>query len=298
MTIKLGVSRHGIQPGILSSGPVSSGPRARTGQGRVLGGVVFSALACLALAACSGSDGGDDPIAENETPGDTAQTPPRGQGDGDGTVTTPGVTNEGNPAVTGRDDGEDTQAGSEDEESEAGGMSTSPVATAIEVPDTEHCAAVADWDPEWVQFEEEVLLLVNEFRSQPADCGVEGQFAAAPPLAMDPTLRCSARLHSLDMFERDFFDHDNPDGLDPFQRMQEAGFEGQRMGENIAAGQRTPEEVMDAWMESDGHCSNIMLPQYTLIGIGFDPGGEQTRGSLNNYWTQNFGTPFEQRRSR
>ena len=154
---------------------------------------------------------------------------------------------------------------------------------------------MADWDPEWVQFEEEVLLLVNEFRSEPADCGTEGQFAAAAPLTMNPILRCSSRLHSLDMFERDFFEHETPDGVDPFERMAEAGFVGSGGGENIALGQSTPEEVMVAWMESDGHCANVMRAAFDTIGVGYHPGAGQ-RGIGSNYWTQNFGAPPFMRR--
>ena len=159
-----------------------------------------------------------------------------------------------------------------------------------EVPDGEHCSAVGDWDPEWVQFEEEVLLLVNENRAQAADCGVDGQFDAAPPLVMDPILRCSARLQSLDMFERNFFDHTNPDGKDPFERMDAAGFKGSGAGENIAVGQTSPEQVMQSWMDSDGHCSNVMRSNYTMLGVGYHPGAGG-RGLGSNYWTQNFGAP-------
>ena len=159
-----------------------------------------------------------------------------------------------------------------------------------QVPATEHCAAVADWDPLWVQFEEEVLLLVNEVRSQPADCGDEGFFPAAGPLVMDPVLRCSARLHSLDMFERHFFNHVNPDGKDPFERMGAAGFRGGGAAENIAVGQISPEQVMQSWMASDSHCSNVMRRSYTLLGVGYHPGTGK-RGLSSNYWTQNFGAP-------
>lgn len=159
-----------------------------------------------------------------------------------------------------------------------------------DVPDTEHCSEVSDWDPEWVQFEEEVLALVNENRSQAADCGVDGEFAAAPPLVMDPILRCSARLQSLDMFERNFFNHTNPDGKDPFERMDAAGFKGGGAGENIAVGQVSPEQVMRSWMDSDGHCSNVMRANYTMLGVGYHPGAGG-RGLGSNYWTQNFGAP-------
>ena len=108
-----------------------------------------------------------------------------------------GTSNEGAPNVTGLDetgDAEDDEPGSAiDGEEDAEQMSMMPVES-LEVPAGAYCEDVANWDPEWVQFEEEVLLLVNEFRSEPADCGVEGQFAAAPPLSMNPILRCSARL--------------------------------------------------------------------------------------------------------
>jgi uncharacterized protein YkwD len=268
------------------------------GRARALGGVYFSAAMSLVLAACSGEDA-DEPAGDSE-PSAAGERPAGSQSD-DSSPEPTTRTDEGNPVVTGIDSGEsDTNtddADDADTDAEASQTPDAPVAQP-EVPATEHCAAVADWDPEWVQFEEEVLELVNEFRSGPADCGVEGQFQAAPPLAMDATLRCSARLHSVDMFEREYFDHNNPDGLDPFQRMQEAGFDGQRMGENIAQGQRTPADVMDDWMASDGHCANIMQPQYTLIGIGFEAGTEQVFGGASNYWTQNFGTPFPERRSR
>lgn len=163
-----------------------------------------------------------------------------------------------------------------------------------EVPATDHCAAVADWDPAWSQWEDEVLQIVNDVRAIGADCGEEGQFGPAEPLAMDPILRCSSRLHSLDMYERDYFDHDNPDGLDPFQRMEEAGFSGSYMGENIAYGQQNPEQVMEAWVDSDGHCSNIMNPNYTLIGVGYYPGAESRRDGKQHFWTQNFGAPQRQ----
>jgi len=107
---------------------------------------------------------------------------------------------------------------------------------------------------------------------------------------MDPILRCSARLHSLDMFERAFFGHINPDGLDPFERMAAAGFHGSGAGENIAVGQTSPQQVMKSWMESDDHCANVMRPNYTMLGVGYHPGAGG-RGLGSNFWTQNFGAP-------
>jgi uncharacterized protein YkwD len=265
--------------------------------------VLAGGLSAFAVA-CSGDvESGAEPEDENLP---LASMPPAmtnmgsdGQGAGDAeTAEGEETSNEGAPEASGLNGSEnapgtepgnavDAKAGEDDE------MSMMPV-EALEVPAGAYCEDVADWDPEWVQFEEEVLLLVNEFRSEPADCGVEGQFAAAAPVSMNPILRCSARLHSLDMFTRDYFEHDNPDGLDPFERMDAAGFQGGGGGENIAVGQQTPEEVMQAWMDSDGHCANVMRGAFDTIGIGYHPGAGQ-RGLGSNYWTQNFGAPAPMR---
>jgi uncharacterized protein YkwD len=165
-----------------------------------------------------------------------------------------------------------------------GGGSSSP---GDDVPATDHCAPVADWNPAWVAFEEEVLQLVNEYRAMGYNCDTEGQFGAAGPLTTQPNLRCSARLHSQDMAMRDYFAHDNPDGDGPSERMDAAGYMGGTWGENIAMGQRTPQEVVDGWMDSDGHCANIMREQFTQIGVGFYQGSDRSA----YYWTQNFGAP-------
>ncbi len=89
------------------------------------------------------------------------------------------------------------------------------------------------------------------------------------------------------MANQGFFDHNNPNtGTNPFQRMQAAGFQGQTMGENIAAGQPTPQSVVDGWMNSPGHCKNILNGGYRFIGIGyfFSPTDQ-----YRHMWTQNFG---------
>jgi uncharacterized protein YkwD len=216
-------------------------------------------------------------------PGDSANTDASGSAPADS----------GDNAAT-RPDGDDSAAGANGSSPSAGpgrdGASPVVSLATLDVPSGEYCAAVSAWDPAWVQFEEEVLLLVNEERAQPADCGEDGKFAATGPVVMDPILRCSARLHSLDMFERGFFDHINPDGLDPFERMGAAGFHGSGAGENIAVGQTSPQQVMRSWMESDGHCANVMRPSYTMLGVGYHPGAGG-RGLGSNFWTQNFGAP-------
>jgi uncharacterized protein YkwD len=101
---------------------------------------------------------------------------------------------------------------------------------------------------------------------------------------MDPALQCAARLHSKDMADREFFAHDNPSGEDPWVRIEAAGFTGFAGGENIAAGRATGQETVDQWMDSDGHCANIMNPEFQFIGVGYYPGGE-----YGHLWTQTFG---------
>lgn len=165
-------------------------------------------------------------------------------------------------------------------------------ASSGDVPSSAHCAPASQWDPAWTEFESEVLRLTNEARAKGADCGSEGKFDATTALTMSPILRCSARLHSADMGEQDYFSHTNLEMINPFQRMMMAGYSGQAMGENIAKGQQTPEEVVSGWLESDGHCANIMGPMYTEIGVGYWEGEAESRFfNGNKLWTQNFGRP-------
>jgi uncharacterized protein YkwD len=108
-------------------------------------------------------------------------------------------------------------------------------------------------------------------------------------LEVDRRLQLTADLHSADMVLRDFFDHVNPDGLDPFDRMEAQGYDFWSAGENIAAGQPTPREAMEGWMASEGHCRNILSDQYTEIGVGIDVLAATFSGI--GTWTQNFGRP-------
>ena len=148
------------------------------------------------------------------------------------------------------------------------------------------CNPGDDWPLDWQRFEFEVLMETNRFRAMGYDCDTEGVFGPAGPLEMDALIREAARGHSLDMGEQNFFDHNSLDGRTFSDRMRNVGFSGGfPWGENIAAGQSTPVEVVQGWMESDGHCSNIMNPAYHVIGIGY----ALVEGSrFGHYWTQDF----------
>ena len=102
---------------------------------------------------------------------------------------------------------------------------------------------------------------------------------------MQGHLQCAARSHSADMARRGFFSHQNPDGQSPFDRISLAGYPGGNQAENISAGRQSPAEVVDAWMDSPGHCVNIMNGTYRDIGVGYVRSGD----AYGHYWTQTFG---------
>ncbi|MBL4684255.1 MAG: CAP domain-containing protein [Nannocystaceae bacterium] len=130
----------------------------------------------------------------------------------------------------------------------------------------------------------DVLEIVNMHRASGYNCGSGGSFGPAAALTMQPNLRCAARVHSKDMDTRNFFAHDNPSGESPFDRMGMAEYSYSTAGENIAAGSADAVGTMNQWMNSSGHCVNIMNPSFTEIGVGYHPGGQY--GTL---WTQTFG---------
>jgi cysteine-rich secretory family protein/TerD domain-containing protein len=106
------------------------------------------------------------------------------------------------------------------------------------------------------------------------------------PLTTDARLGAAAQAHSADMVRRGFFAHENPDGKQVWDRAVAAGYAYRKVAENIAAGQRTAEEVVRGWMESPGHRANILDRDLSQIGVGRAEGG-----SYDVYWTQVFGTP-------
>ncbi|MFG2307350.1 sigma-70 family RNA polymerase sigma factor [Streptomyces sp. NPDC048566] len=120
----------------------------------------------------------------------------------------------------------------------------------------------------------QVVALVNKERAA-AGCG---------PVTEDAQLEKAALDHSVDMDARNFFDHGNPDGEDPGERITAAGYRWSTYGENIAMGQQTPESVMDSWMNSPGHRANILNCSFKNIGVGVH------KGSGGPWWTQDFGT--------
>ncbi|GAA4375377.1 CAP domain-containing protein [Actinomadura verrucosospora] len=125
------------------------------------------------------------------------------------------------------------------------------------------------------RFAAEVVSLTNAHR---ASHGLR-------PLADNPRLTAAAQAYSEDMAVRRFYSHTSPEGTQPWDRARAAGSTHLGIGENIACGQRSPAEVVQGWMDSPGHRANILKPDFTHIGVGFQGGG-----TAGTYWTQLFGS--------
>jgi hypothetical protein len=106
------------------------------------------------------------------------------------------------------------------------------------------------------------------------------------PLNLDPNLATAARNHSEDMGLQDYFSHTSIDGRTVPERITAAGYFYNTYGENIAAGQPTPEDVIDAWMASSGHRANILNSNFCDIGVGY---AYLAGSTYRHYWTQDFG---------
>jgi uncharacterized protein YkwD len=130
-----------------------------------------------------------------------------------------------------------------------------------------------------------VLSLTNEARAGGRRCGAQ-YFAPVAPLILDDALNRAALAHSIDMAAHDEFEHRGHDGSTPAVRVQSAGFGEHRIvGENIAAGAITAAEVVRGWLQSPGHCQNIMDGRFTHMGVGY---AENVHTASLVFWTQDF----------
>lgn len=160
-------------------------------------------------------------------------------------------------------------------------VTVTATATAPARPSPPRKSPAATWSPDASQpgarlnaknTETQVIRLVNEQRAK----------VGCAPVTKDAKLGKLAEDFSKDMAKRDFFDHVDPDGKNPWDR---AGLLGilNLGGENIARGQADASAVMDAWMNSAGHRANILNCDFHTLGVGFDP------ANGGPWWTQDFG---------
>ena len=122
-------------------------------------------------------------------------------------------------------------------------------------------------------YQQEVVNLVNKER---AKYGLSA-------LKSNASLANVATIKSQDMIDKNYFDHTSPTYGSPFDMMKQFGISYKTAGENIAMGQKTPTEVVNAWMNSPGHRANILNENFTQIGVGV---AKNSKGQL--YWTQMF----------
>ncbi|BCY12297.1 CAP domain-containing protein [Actinoplanes sp. L3-i22] len=124
--------------------------------------------------------------------------------------------------------------------------------------------------------QQQILALVNRYRAK----------SGCPAVSVDRRLIEAANRHAADMARRDYFQHESPNGDKAGERVSETGYQWRWYGENIARGQDSPWEVMDGWMNSPEHRSNILDCKLDQIGVGLAIDGDKTP-----YWVQDFATP-------
>lgn len=137
----------------------------------------------------------------------------------------------------------------------------------------------------------DVLRLVNRARAQPRRCGDQG-FAAAPPVRPNAVLERAAAAHAQDMARQGYLAHRARDGSNPGQRASRAGYRWQAVGENLASGALSAQEVVAGWLRSPDHCANLMQPAFTEMGVAFAVNPDSEAGI---YWAQTLARPRLQR---
>ena len=126
----------------------------------------------------------------------------------------------------------------------------------------------------------EMLVQVNAARKS----------AGLKPLRLDSVLAKAAQRHAEDMLKRGYFDHRSPAGTTVRERSTAAGYRWAAIGENIAFGQTSVDEVVETWLGSPGHRKNILSPNFSELGVGLAL-GKGPDGKYQVLWVQNFGAP-------
>lgn len=142
--------------------------------------------------------------------------------------------------------------------------------------------------PDQMEVGRTILALVNEARASARHCGSR-YFQPARPVAWNDALALAAREHSSDMAAHRRFSHRGSDDSEVAQRATRAGYRWRHIGENIAAGQTSAQEAVAGWLESPGHCANLMNPDFSEMGAGYAISRARMPGFA--YWTQVFAMP-------
>lgn len=138
------------------------------------------------------------------------------------------------------------------------------------------------WPSDWHQHARRLVDEINKKRTEGVECAGESM-PSVEPVELNPTLVEAARCHAQDMGENEFFAHEGSNGSTEVERADEAGYSSEYVGENLAKGQRNPRDVVEGWIESEGHCVNLMHAEYRETGAAFVEVGGTT------YWAQTYG---------
>ena len=138
-------------------------------------------------------------------------------------------------------------------------------------------------------FRAALLTRINQVRATGADCGSDGVFGAAAPVAWNDRLTTAADGHSADMAAKNYFSHTSADVRTLADRVNATGYAWTTLGENIAAGYPTVNAVMDGWIASPGHCANLMNAAFAEVGVACVPGS--AGDTFSSYWTMDLGGP-------
>ncbi|MFD2865006.1 CAP domain-containing protein [Mucilaginibacter antarcticus] len=133
------------------------------------------------------------------------------------------------------------------------------------------------------KFKAEFLEQINKLRQKGCNCGTT-KMPPVAPLKWNDDLEKAAKGHAQEMAKKKYFSHSSKDGRSAMTRAEDAGythkgFRSFTVGENIAQGQPTIDEVMDGWFKSPSHCMNLMNPDFKEVGVWLH----------NTYWVQDFG---------
>jgi uncharacterized protein YkwD len=140
---------------------------------------------------------------------------------------------------------------------------------------------------DWGAISRRVLQLTNQARARARRCGPT-PFAAAPPLVLNATLGHVALTYAQEMATYGYMDHTGRDGSSPAARITRSGYRWREVGENLASGIMTPEQVIAGWLHSPDHCANLMDPLFSQMGVAFAVSSHREAGV---YWAMEFGTP-------
>ena len=161
------------------------------------------------------------------------------------------------------------------------------------VPDNEVCTPVAEWDDEHAALEAEFQDALNALRADGGTCG-DLVFPPAPPVYMDPSLRCAARLHSQDMAERTYLGEVDPDSIGTAVRLAQVGYTAVTFAENVGFGYPTVASALALWADSPVNCWKLRARELTDIGVGVHTGAYAPKDEdpiTGLYWTVTFAAP-------